>query len=68
MTTREKAIVTEAMIELCNMPTGAIGGDGPTLTELDEYVREHNRPMEDDACYHVAQRTWRILEQLLVVR
>ena len=52
----------EAMINLEQLPCGAIGGEGPTLHELDKFATEHGRNWEDDAMYHIGQRAWRILE------
>jgi len=52
-----------AMEELKNMPCGAIGTDGPTIEDLDEYNENTGKIFEDDAVYHVSQRVWRILEE-----
>lgn len=56
--------IDAAKSALENMPMGAIGDGGPTLAELDA-VSGAGRVWEDDACYHDAQRAWRILDDAI---
>jgi hypothetical protein len=58
-------LIEEAMDELENYPAGGIGKSGPTLDELDEHVETTGCAWEGDACYHVVQRAWRLLEKLM---
>lgn len=55
-------IIADAMTELQQLPSGAVGQGGPTLQELDKHVEETGRPWDDDAVYETGQRAWRILE------
>jgi hypothetical protein len=56
-------LIEAAMDELENYPAGGIGKSGPTLDELDEHVELTGCNWEGDACYHVMQRAWRLLEK-----
>jgi hypothetical protein len=58
-------LIQQAMSELENMPGGAVGAGGFTLSEIDLHSQTTGGVIEDDAAYHTAQRAWRLLEQAM---
>lgn len=54
--------IREAQEVLSDMPMGGIGLEGPTKAELDA-ADNAGCSIEDDACYHQAQKAWLILER-----
>lgn len=56
-------MVTDAMEVLRQIPTGGVGDNGSTMSEIQE-AENCGHCVEDDATYHVVQKAWWILRRL----
>lgn len=56
--------IRDVMEVLEQIPQGGIGGDGPTILDLEAYVRENSSCYDDDSVYHTVQTAWRMLEAM----
>jgi hypothetical protein len=64
MTKEERENIQAAMLVLQWCPSGDIGKNGPTLSEMDE-VHGDCKHWEDDIVYDFAQYAWRLLEAVV---
>ena len=56
--------IRDAMESLENMPMGAVGEGGATMEEI-RAAETLGLIVEDDTCYHQAQKAWLFLREVL---